>query len=215
MLRSRLLLVVLFALVLISCASFPQNQLPQIDSLPVISENQHKPSAYIEVFYRFNDRGPAVAGIEQGRRMVQGIVRKITRKAAIFDDFTFDKAELPGKDYIISIDMLNYGNEDSAYFAGMLFAMSLGTIPIWATDNYTLSAKVFDATGRLLAEYRFNDSLRTYFHLFFIFTTKSRPKNTCEIVLSNMVRNFYQRLYDEKIIKFGDQNFACLDYGRR
>ena len=213
--RFKLLLAILFALVHMSCASFPQNQLPRIDHMPVISEYKHRPSAYITVSFRINDKGPAVAAVAQGRRIVQTIADKVTREADIFEEFTFDRSEMAGKEYIISIDLLNHGNESTASLKGMLFGLSLGTIPIWVTDNYTLNAKVFNATGKLLAEYRFDDSLRTYFHLFLLFSTKKRPANTSELVLSNMIRNFYKKLYDEKIIQFGDEkNYTCLDCGR-
>ncbi|NKE70783.1 hypothetical protein [Candidatus Manganitrophus noduliformans] len=135
-------MAVILLLLFTGCASFSRNQLPNAANLLQLSENNSKPTAS----YSFS------SGIDLfGKQEHQENVRKKLEDEfiSVFRESGYFASLTPGgqAEMNIEVRLVNSGTP-AAMIPAMITGFSLYTIPSWATDHYTVTAKVTTQDGK-------------------------------------------------------------------
>jgi hypothetical protein len=203
---------------LTSCASFPGKKLPTIETLPDKSEFMNKPSIYLDVNFFTHLSGAHKKPAENvtAKGIFIETVEQVTKESNLFATYTFDRFKGREMDYIIKLDMTNYGNMGTAMLGGMITGLSLFTIPSRVTDNYKLVANVFDRNGKELGSYEVEDCIRTWFHLFMLPLAGKTPNRTVKHVWTNMLKNIYEAISNDKLLLYSSMQYENrIAYYRR
>lgn len=153
----------LLAFITMACASFPENRLPKVDGIPTQAKVvSNKPSAYLALRFMVDLSGGKQPGVETIGPLptLRQVVEKVTTESALFRSYTFESFQAKNMDYVLQIEMTNYGSLGKAAGAGLITGLTLFIIPTAATDNYKLTAKLFDSNGQLLKTYSYDDGVR-------------------------------------------------------
>jgi hypothetical protein len=96
---------------------------------------------------------------------IRELVEKTARDAALVRSLTFESFQAAGADHVLQIEITNYGSAGKAAAAGFITGITLFIVPTAATDNYKLTAKLFDGNGQLLKSYSevLGNMIRTLF----------------------------------------------------
>lgn len=180
-----------------ACAAFQGHQIPKID--PAQSKQvANKPTVYVEPKF-FTQMGGNAWENFQAQPQFLSYVKNAFADPQVFSRFTTDGSEAKDMDLMIRIKFTNYGSPGSALVAGLITGLFLGTIPTWVTDHYRLEAVVSDPQGNSLKEYKFEDHVKTWFHLIFLPFSGS-VKKVSEKVITNMLRFLIQEISTERIL---------------
>jgi hypothetical protein len=177
------------------CASFPRNHLPSVGNLPRLTESTNKPSAS----YSFS------SGVDLFRKQEhQENVRKqledefvcVLRESGHFASLA------PGDqgDMNIEVRLVNSGTP-AAMIPAFITGLSLYTIPSWATDTYTITAKVRAIDGKMYT-YELEDSMTTVQWLPMIVVA---PFKNMVSVSKEVRRNIWRNL----ILKMQEDGVLC------
>lgn len=200
-----LLIVCLFSFLLIGCASFSGGKLPVVDNLPDKSNFKNKPSVYLEVNFYTDTTGTQKNPVENitAKKGFIELVEKVTKEANLFSNYTLDRLKAKEMDYTIQVEMLNYANVGTARLMGFLTGLTLYIIPSCATDNYKLTARIIDRSGKELGKYQVEDYISTWFHLFMIPFAPGRDTNTVvNDVHINMLKNLFLAICKDNILQY-------------
>lgn len=191
---STMVFTVLFVLAACSgCVSFQGKKLAHVDMNTLqASAGPEKPAVGFDVKWSVSDREhPA------GTSMFQGDVDRLFRESQLFSNVSQGK----GQPYHISLSMNNWGNKGAASVSGFFSGLTLGLIPAYAKDNYTLTVDVKQGETAL-KQYKYEDCMKSWIQLFLIFGMPGHTPNKVALkVRENMVLNFLQDLQNDKLLK--------------
>ena len=139
--------IVLLASITTACASFPENRLPKVDVIQTQAQVSNKPSAYLPLRFMVDLSGGEQPGYEMTAQLptLRQVVQKVITESALFRSYTFESFQAKSMDYVLQIEMTNYGSLGKAAGAGLITGLTLFLIPTAATDNYKLTATLFDS----------------------------------------------------------------------
>jgi hypothetical protein len=100
------------------------------------------------------------------------------------------------------MEMLNYGSAGKAVAAGLITGFTLFIVPSAATDNYKLTAKLFDRNGRLLKTYSYNDGMTTWFGIRLLPLAGKTPRRTVLGVWENMIRTLFRDVVKDGLLPY-------------
>lgn len=200
------------------CASFPTNGLPAVDKFPDKSAFRNKPSIFVDAKMVSDLSGGKNAPAENklGTEKFKAAVEKQTKDSNMFSSYTLDPFKGREMDYKLNLEMLNHGDSGAAAVSGFITGFSFFIIPGAATDNYKLTATVTDRSGGKLATYELNDSMTTWFGIWFIPFMGNSPETVLSAIWENMIKTVFQRISNDKLMQYSfipelDRRFALVD----
>jgi len=136
------ILAALFMLLMSGCACFPGNKLQQVTNLPPLAEGVKRPA----VSYIFSS-GTDLFGKSEStpivRSMLESELVDVLRESGYFATWGTGS----NGDVTIEARLINSGNP-AAMIPAFLTGFTLYAIPSWATDIYTVTAKVKTGDGK-------------------------------------------------------------------
>lgn len=197
--------VVSVAAVFVGCASFPDKELSKIERLPDKSTFRNKPSAYVDVKF-FTDMSGEERNKPVENAMVLGhykpVVEKVTKESNLFSRYSLEPTNARDMDYVIKLEMTNWGSPGKAMAAGLVTGLTLFVIPSAATDNYSLVARVQDKSGRELRRYEVNTKVTTWVGIWLLPMAGNSPGSVIPEVWSQMLKNVYQKMATDGTLKY-------------
>lgn len=201
----RSLVVVSMAAAFVGCASFPDKELPKVDKLPDKSAFRNKPSVYVDVKF-FTDMSGEARNKPVENAMVIGhykpVVDKVTKESKLFSRYSLEPMNARDMDYVVKLEMTNWGSPGKAMAAGLVTGLSLFVIPTAATDNYSLVAKVQDKSGRELRRYEVNTSVTTWIGIWLLPMAGNSPGSVVPEVWAQMLKNVYQKMATDGTLQY-------------
>lgn len=204
--RYRMTCIVCILLVVISltaCASFPAYQTPKVGTLSVehtwVSD---KPSVYIPLKFLVDLSDGQNPGMEMTAPLpeLKQVVKRTAQEADLFHDFTFESFQAGNADYVLQIAITDSGDIRKAMGAGIITGASVFLIPSAATDNYNVTANLYDADGQLLKSYSYDDKVTTWFGIWFLPMASHTPKEASMGVCENMIRRLFRDLSEDGLL---------------
>lgn len=188
--RAVMALIVAMSLVSAGCASFKQNNLPEISGFPAVPA-ETKPSATYSFAYTYKMFGEG-QGPESSRiTMSQEFFTILTEST----QFSSVKEAASGGDVHIDAQIHNFGNP-AAVIPAFITGFSLFTIPSWATDRWRLTANVSTQNGGPRS-YVLEDAEVMVQWLPMIFLTPFKsPFHVIPEVRKNMYKNLIKNMRD-------------------
>ena len=200
----RVLWLVLLASLVTGCASFPEYRTPKVETTAINKESiRNKPSVYMPLKYLSNlSSGDEKSNTESVTPLprVRRIVEKTANELAIFQSFTFESFQAKNMDYVLEIEMLNYGSKGKAMAAGFITGFTLFLVPSAATDNFKLTAKLYDKNSNLIKTYSYDDAVTTWFGIWFIPVAGYTPTNAMENLWENMIKTLFRDLIKDNML---------------
>jgi hypothetical protein len=194
--------IALLAFITAACASFPENRLPKVDGIATQAQVSSKPSAYLALRFMVDFSGGEKPGVEAigPLPMLRQVVEKVATESALFRSYTFDSFQAKDTNYVLQIEMTNYGSLGKAAGAGLITGLTLFLIPTAATDNYKLTAKLFDRNGQLLKTYSYDDGVTTWFGIWLIPMAGNTPQSVVLGVWENMIRTLFRDVLNDGLL---------------
>jgi hypothetical protein len=198
----RAALIGLLAFITTACASFPENRLPKVDGISTQAQVSNKPSAYLALRFMVDFSGGEKPGVETTGPlpMLRQVVEKVATESALFRSYTFESFQVKNMDHVLQIEMTNYGSAGKAVGAGLITGLTLFLIPTAATDNYKLTAKLFDRNGQLLKTYSYDDGVTTWFGIWLIPMADNTPQSVVLGVWENMIRTLFRDVLNDGLL---------------
>jgi hypothetical protein len=190
------------AILLTGCASFRNNEVANVESLPDVSQYQNKPSVFVEVAFFRGKPGDVVSEVPVVRQHAQEIVGKVLSDSSLFSKYSFDSTDKQAVDYTLHIDIYNYNNAALASVSGFISGFTFGIIPGGATDHYVLETKLTDKTGELVNEAANEDSFTMWLGLWFIPAMSNTPDKAFTQTLENQLKAILKELVESGKLKY-------------
>lgn len=199
----KIIIGLVIASVLNGCASFPQNELAQVEPFPNMDRYTNKPSVYVDFnYFRGQPHSASAREVNAAYDVFQPMIENVIINSRLFDQVAFHDNDKQNKDYTIQINAYNHGNEAAAMISGFITGYSLGLIPGAATDNYTLTIKVLDKSGKTINEHENKDSVTTWVGLWFIPAMANTPEKAVLSTLENQIRTALKQLIESGSLKY-------------
>jgi hypothetical protein len=199
--KLHVLLVVCAVAVLSGCASFKNNEVAAVGKLPDVSHYKNKPSVFVDSHFYRGEPGAVIMEVHN-KADVDGMIGPSLGDMGLFSKYSFDAADKAAADYTLAVDIYNHGANKAAAAAGALTGFTLGVIPSWATDNYTVEVKLLDKSGAVVSKVSNKDSIRTYIGLWFVPMMGATPKKAAFGTLDNQIRTLLKELVDSGKLKY-------------
>lgn len=188
--------------VLSGCASFRNNEIANVGSLPDVSRYTQKPSVFVEPHFFRGEPGQAQAEILALKEKINGVIGQTLSESTLFSKYSFDEKDRAGSDYVIQLNIYNHGNHGLAAAAGFISGLTLTVIPAAATDNYTLEAKLLDSSGKVINSSGNKDSITTWIGILFLPMVASTPEKAMLATLDNQLRAVLKELVESGKLKY-------------
>jgi hypothetical protein len=200
----RVLWLMLLAYFVAGCASFPEYRTPKVE-VTAVSKGLilNKPSVYMPLKYMSNlSSGDEKSNVESVTPLprLRRIVEKTANELTIFQSFTFESFQAKNKDYVLEIEMLNYGSKGKAMAAGFITGFTLFLVPSAATDNFKLTAKLYDKNSNLIKTYSYDDAITTWLGIWFIPVAGYTLTNAMDELWENMIKTLFSDLIKDNML---------------
>ncbi len=188
-------------LLAVACASFRADRLPSVDAVPSQAQVSNKPSVYLALRAMRDASGGKNPAIEVPAALpeLRQVVERVATEAALFRSYTFESSQAKDVDYVLQMEMTNYGNYGKAVAAGVITGLTLFIVPSAATDNYKLGAKLFDGSGQLLKTYSYDDAITTWFGIWLLPLAWKTPRSTVHDLWENMTRTLFRDILKDGV----------------
>jgi hypothetical protein len=196
------LLILSAAIILTGCASFKNNEVANVESLPDVSHYQNKPSVFVKArfFHGAPDSTPGEISINKAQ--IQDLIGKTLGESGLFSKYSFNEADQAGIDYTLHVDIYNHANMGAGVVSGVITGLSLYIIPGAATDNYTLNTKLTDRAGSVIGEVTNKDSITTWLGIWFIPFAANTPGKAFSQTVENQLKAVLKELVESGKLKY-------------
>ena len=209
-----LMLVVATYTLLNGCASFPQNEMAQVQQMPTVAKYKNKPSVYIDFkFFRGSPDSNAVE-ITTAKDKLIPTIEQVVADSKLFRHATFDEFEKEKTGYTLKLHVYNHGDTGAAAASGFITGLTLGIIPGAATDKFTLRAELSDKSGRELKRISNDDSVTTWIGIWFIPLMGNTPDDAVTSTLTNQVRSALKQLVESGKLKYSRHDDSSIFHTR-
>ncbi|WP_404357041.1 hypothetical protein [Methylotuvimicrobium sp. KM1] len=198
--------IIIFASLIFSgCASFPDHKIAKVEDISISQEYAaNKPSVYIPITFLTNlSSGDEKGYVESAAPLptLKRLIEKMANDLSLFKDYSFETFQAQNMDFVLKIEMLNHGSSGKAVGAGLITGLTLFVIPSVATDNYTLTGKVYDKSGKLLKTYSYEDSMSTWIGLWLLPVAGNTLSDAVDETFSNMLKALFRDILNDKILE--------------
>ena len=190
------------ALTLSGCASFRNNEIAEVGTLPDVSRYAQKPSVFVDAHFFRGEPGQAQLEILAVKDKMNETIGRTLNESALFSKYSFDEKDRAGSDYVIRLDIYNHGNQGLAAVAGFISGLTLTVIPAAATDNYTLEAKLMNSAGTLINTSTNKDSITTWIGIVFLPMIAASPEKAMHGTLENQLKLVLKELVESGKLKY-------------
>ncbi|MDR1423174.1 MAG: hypothetical protein LBI92_00990 [Azoarcus sp.] len=198
----RYLAILSAAIALTGCASFRNNEIAEVKSLPDVSQYQNKPSVFVEASFYSGEPDKAASEVPAARQEVQKMIGKILDESDLFSKYSFNTTDKQGMDYTLHIDIYNHGNHGRAAVSGVITGLSFFIIPGAATDHYTFKARLTDNTGQIVSEVTNKDSFTSWFGIWFLPVAAKTPAKAYSQTIENQLKAALKELVESGKLKY-------------
>lgn len=201
--RSLSLIALVSTLLLSGCASYPKEELSNVQNMPNVSKFKNKPSVYVD--FNFYQGNPGAANAVESKTVEDKFgpgIKKIVNNTKLFSSVTLDEFEKDKSDYTVSLHFYNHGEVGGAAASGFLTGLTLGIIPGAATDNYTLVAKITDRQNNVIASTKNKDSVQTWIGIWFIPVMSNTPEKAIFSTFENQIRTALKEMIMKGKLKY-------------
>jgi hypothetical protein len=200
----RLTYLACLALVAVSCASFPENKMPLVADLPDQSRFTSKPSVYFAIRFVSDLSGGKEPPRENAAPLprMREILGRVSKEASMFGSYTFESFEATKTDYVLQIEITNYGSLGSAVGAGLITGFTFFLIPTAGTDNYRLDAKLLDRDRKILKTFSYEDAITTWFGIWMLPLAGKTVDEAFGAVFENMTRTLFRDLLRNQLLPY-------------
>lgn len=211
--RSLAFIAMLSTLLLSGCASFPQEEITQVQSMPNVSKYKNKPSVYVDFkFFRGNPGATNALEVSSVKETHSDTVKKIVTDTGLFSSVTLDEFKQKETDYTVSLHLYNHGDTGGAAVSGFITGFTLGIIPGAATDNFTLMAKITDRKNHIIASTKNKDSVTTWVGLWFIPVMGNTPEKAINATFENQIRSALKTMILKGKYKYSFETHGLYPY---
>lgn len=167
-------------------ATFVERTLPQ-PNLSSLDHYKNKPNAYIQVKWISGTPDKFIKSDPRANESLKKGVDIILKNANLFDYFTFDKDQIE-KDALIfdrdrtdrayqhkkpidyTVELVVYDNYDKVWtdWIPITQLFSLGLIPVYCTDEFIVTMKVYDKQGKLIKSGKNSTATKTWVSWWFL-----------------------------------------------
>jgi hypothetical protein len=192
------------ALVVISCASFPENRMPLVTDLPDQSRFTTKPSVYFAIRFLSDLSGGKDPPLEKTLPLprIREIVERVSKEASMFGSYTFESFEATKADYVLQIEVTNYASGGGAVAAGFITGLTFFLIPSAVSDNYRLDAKLLNRNRDVLKSYSYDDAITTWLGIWLLPLAGKTPEHAFDAIFENMTRGLFRDLLRDQLLPY-------------
>lgn len=197
--------IAVFSLVvfLAACASFHQEEIPQISQISDSSTSGSKPSVCFDFdFYRGGPSSANPIDIDAAEEKLTPVLKRVVSESELFGEVTYDEFDKENFDYTIRIRAFNHGDSSGAAVGGFITGLTLGIIPSAATDNYTVVFEIFDHKGNILEKGMNKDSITTWFGIWFIPLAGKTVDKAIEASFENQIKDVLKQAFESGSIDY-------------
>jgi len=198
----RYLVILSAAAMLTGCASFRNNEIAEVETLPDVSQYQNKPSVFVEISFYRGKPGEGASEIPAVKSDVQEIAGKVLGESGLFSKYSFNNADKQDSDYVLHVDIYNHGNTGAAAASGFITGLTLFIVPSKPVDHYILKAKLTDNADKLISEVTNEDSITTWIGLWFIPAASNTPQKALSQTLENQLKAALKELVENGKLKY-------------
>jgi len=200
----RLTYLACLALMVISCAAFPENKMPLVTDLPDQSRFTTKPSVYFAIRFLTDLSGGKDPPSENTLPLprIRDVVERVSKEASMFGSYTFESFEATKADYVLQIEITNYGSVGGAVAAGLITGFTFFLVPSAVSDNYRLDAKLLNRNRDVLKTYSYDDAITTWLGIWLLPLAGKTPKDAFDAILENMTRALFRDLLRDQILPY-------------
>lgn len=180
------------------CASFPQHQVPTV-AKPAAPYAGPKPSVFITVTHYMGEN-PGTE-MRAASDLLRPVVTSTILDSGLVDPTPYavgDKTDLK-----LDVTINNVANAGAAAALGIVGGLTLGVIPVPATDNYKVKLKVSDASGAVVGSTGNQDAVRTWIGWIFLPMAGKTPEKAVKSTIANQVLSALNDAYASGLLKAG------------
>ncbi|AWB68174.1 hypothetical protein C2869_17910 [Saccharobesus litoralis] len=201
------LLPIFLCVAMTACASFPSEKLAKVESMPDTTQYKSKPKVAIDLkLFRGKPDQEGAIEMSQVQPQLQKLTSKILDDSQLFESYTYDSFEAANADYVIKLHFYNHGSQGAAAITGFLSGFTMGIIPGFAKDEYTLKAEVLAGQNSLMAN-QTDDAMNTYIGIWFIPVMGNSPQKAFDEVTGNMIKDALKKMVESKQLKYAFQPY--------
>ncbi|MFD1260614.1 hypothetical protein [Entomomonas asaccharolytica] len=217
----KLLLSVIF--VLSGCqATFVEKSISKPE-LPSLGHYKNKPNAYIQTKWINGNPNKFIKSDPRADAALKNGVTKIVNEAHLFNYFTFDKDQVEQDALIFdrdktdrayqnkkpidyTIELIVYDNYDKVWtdWVPITQLFSLGLVPVYATDEFIVTMKVYDNEGELIKSGKNSTATRTWVSWWVLplGLTKYDTKDVITELVTQQVIALFKECVDQNIFQY-------------
>lgn len=203
--KGRFAILVGATLLVGGCAMFPDNQLPEVKTLPNKSQFTNRPSLALDVKYRMDTSGGEGGTPAENVQMtanLKAIVEEITKESTMFSRYSMDAFDAKNMDYTVKLEVIERAAMGPALAGAIITGLTLYIIPSKVSIAYDLNATVSDRNGAKLKTYELRDGLSMWQGIVFLPFGEKDIIETPKNVVRNMVKNLYQNMAKDNLLRY-------------
>lgn len=204
--------VMIYLSVFSGCASFHNNEIPKISNMAEVNQYQNRPRVHIDVKQFLGKPGSGSAREMKGNsKKLQELLQPILDEHKMFESYSFDKNSDEPFDYYIKLHVYNHGSYVTAFLCGFITGYTLGLIPTYSTDNYTLVTEIYDGDNRLIKDRQQKDSMKTWAGVWLLPKASETPKKISNEILENILRDTLNKMIEQKQLEYSELDFSLCE----
>ena len=193
------------ALSLAGCASFPGDQVAET-KLPSMAAYKQRPSGFVDFdFYQGQPGATNAVEIPQAKEQLKPQLENLLRDSGMFSRYTLDEFQKQPGDYTLKLKVYNHGSSGAAMVGGFITGFTLFIIPSTAKDEYTMTLEVLDEKGQPLLARQNDESIRTWFGIWFLPMAGNTPKDAAADAFGRQFNALLKQLADQQVLKYAQR----------
>ena len=172
--------------------------------MPDVSQYNYKSSAYIDFkFFRGQPGSDKAVNITANLDNLKEIVDDVIAESELFSTYSFDQSKLESGAKHVKIHLYNHGNFVLAALSGAISGVSMGVIPAYAKDKYTLICELEDAEKPF--SHQNDDAVSTWMGWIFLPFAGNTPKKALRSTLENQLKDALQKLVESGQLEYSNK----------
>jgi hypothetical protein len=153
-------------------------------------------------FYQGEPKSASAVEVPQARDQLKPELQKILSDSGLFGRVTLDEFQKQPGDYSLRLKMYNHPPNAGSMVLGFISGFSLGVIPAYGTDQYTMSLEAVDGTGQALTTASNHDAVGTWIGIWFIPLMGNTPKAAVNDTFARQVNALLKQMIDNNNLKY-------------
>lgn len=143
--------------------------------------------------------------IPQAKEQLKPQLENLLRDSGMFSRYTLDEFQKQPGDYTLKLKVYNHGSSGAAMVGGFITGFTLFIIPSTAKDEYTMTLEVLDEKGQPLLARQNDESIRTWFGIWFLPMAGNTPKDAAADAFGRQFNALLKQLADQQVLKYAQR----------